>query len=72
MKKITKELIDDWVKRFNAYAGSKHVMDRRIQVKGAKVNVKLQDESDLFGIVDRYFSAIDQDDLEAYWTDWKL
>lgn len=71
-EEITEELREDWIKRFDKYLTQKTLKDKRISVKGSNILIKLEDESELFGIVDKYYAAIENEDLEKYWIDWSL
>lgn len=71
-EEIEKELIDQWVDTFNKYLKRKNLKDKHIIVKGDNVSIKLDDESELFKIVDKFYAAVENEDLDAYWTDWSL
>ena len=71
-EELTEELILDWVKRFEKYLLKPNSRDKRVSIKGQLINIKLDDESDLFGIVDKYLAAVDAEETEEYWKDWHL
>lgn len=71
-EELTKELIGEWVTSFERYIKRKSLKDKRISFRGDKVYVKLEDESDLFKIVDKYFAAVENEDLEEYNANWSL
>lgn len=70
-EELGKEDIQRWMDNFNSYIGKK-VQDKRIDYKGTTPMVKLDDESDLFNIVDRYYAAVMDEDTESYFKDWSL
>lgn len=70
-EEISQEQIKDWLENLDKYV--KHVKDNnKVVLKGNQVEIKLDDESELFSIVDRFFAAVMNEDLEAYYTDWNL
>lgn len=70
-EEISQEQIKDWLEHLDKYV--KHVKDNnKVVLKGNQVEIKLDDESELFSIVDRFFAAVMNEDLEAYYTDWNL
>ena len=69
-EEITKEHIDDWVEKFEEYV--KKQKNKKLIKQGQKVQVNLDDEAELFKIVDRYLVAIENEEIDAYWQDWKL
>jgi hypothetical protein len=71
-EEITEAYMKDWFNKFEAYLSDKKVKDKRISRKGDSVSIKLQDESELFAIADKFFAAISNEDLERYWSDWSL
>lgn len=71
-EEITESLREDWLNRFKKYITKKNLKDKRVSAKGQNISIKLQDESELFSIVDKYFAAIENEDLERYWQDWSL
>lgn len=71
-EEIEPAMIDKWVARFEKYLASKNLKDKRIKKKGDNIIVKLDDESELFKIVDKYLAAIENEDLDAYWSGWSL
>jgi len=68
-EEIDEPMIEDFVSRVEAYfkAGKGKNVDYK---KG--VIIKLNDESDLFMIVDRFLSAIVNDEIEKYWQNWEI
>jgi len=69
-EEISEELIEAWVVKFEDYVSKKK--NEKLIRKGQDVQIKLDDEAELFKIVDRYLVAIENDEIEAYWQDWKL
>ncbi len=69
-EEISEELIEAWVVKFEDYVSKKK--NEKLIKKGQDVQIKLDDEAELFKIVDRYLVAIENDEIEAYWQDWKL
>ncbi len=51
---------------------SKNKKNKKLIKQGQKVQVNLDDEAELFKIVDRYLVAIENEEIDAYWQDWKL
>jgi len=71
-EEIGQDNINLWVERCKQYLAKKKLKDKRVQVKGDQVTIKLDDESELFKIVDKYLAAIENEDLDAYWNNWSL
>jgi len=71
-EEITKEHIELWAAEFERYIKRKSLKDKRISFRGDRTYVKLDDETDLFKIVDKYFAAIENEELEQYWLNWSL
>ncbi len=71
-EEISQEMIEKWLERFNKYVVNKKTKDKRIKFKGEQVSVCLDDESELFKIVDKYLAAIENEELDAYWNGWSL
>lgn len=71
-EEIDQEHIELWIKRFEKYLKQKNLQDKRIKFTGDKISIRLDDESDLFKIVDKYYAAIENEDLEKYWNNWAL
>jgi hypothetical protein len=69
-EEISEELIEAWVVKFEDYVAKKK--NEKLIKKGQDVQIKLDDEAELFKIVDRYLVAIENEEIEAYWQDWKL
>ncbi len=70
-EELGEDSIKRWLDNFNAYVGKKS-KDKRIDYKGNDLIVKLDDESELFNIVDCYYAAVVNEDLENYFKDWSL
>ena len=70
-EEISEAHITRWFDTMDMYIKKKKKSERLVYSDN-RIDVKLKDESDLFMIVDRYLAAIAHDDLEAYYTDWKL
>ncbi len=71
-EEIDQAQIEKWVARFEKYLSDKNLKDKRIKVKGNQVSIRLDDESDLFKIVDKYLAAIENEELDEYWNGWSL
>lgn len=71
-EEITEELIEKWVVEFEKYIKRKSLKDKRISFRGDRTFVKLDDETDLFKIVDKYFVAIENEEQDQYWLNWSL
>ncbi len=69
-EEMTPELIEGWVKAFEEFV--RRGNSKKIVKKGQNIDIKLEDEAELFRIVDRYLVAIENDEIEAYWQDWTL
>ncbi len=69
-EEMTPELIETWVKAFEGFV--RRGNSKKIVKKGQNIDIKLEDEAELFRIVDRYLVAIENDEIEAYWQDWTL
>lgn len=46
--------------------------NKRISKEANSITINLNDETELFEIVDNYLSAIINDELEQYWLNWSL
>lgn len=46
--------------------------NNRISKKANSISIQLEDESELFDMVDRYYAAIMNEELDLYWENWKL
>ena len=71
-EEITEELIEKWVAEFERYIKRKNLKDKRVSFRGDRTFIKLEDESDLFKIVDKYFVAIENEEQDQYWLNWSL
>lgn len=69
-EEIDEQLIKRWFDTFDKYIKAKK--KNELIVYGKSVEIKLKDESDLFMIVDKYLAAVVNEDLDAYYADWKL
>ena len=69
-EEISEELINAWIIKFEEYVEKKK--SKKMIKKGKAIQIQLDDEAELFKIVDRYLVAIENDEVEAYWQDWKL
>ncbi len=69
-EEMTPELIEAWVKAFEEFV--RRGNSKKIVKKGQNIDIKLEDEAELFRIVDRYLVAIENDEIEVYWQDWTL
>lgn len=71
-EELTDEDIEEWVSKFEAYLQKDGKKDKKISVTPKGTQIKLEDETELFRIVDKYLSAVDRGEKEAYWTEWSL
>ncbi|NDL66531.1 hypothetical protein [Anaerotalea alkaliphila] len=69
---ITQALAQDWLNRLEAYIAEKRDGKGKIVEEDGERMVVLEDESELFGIVDKYLLAIEDGALEEYWQGWEL
>lgn len=46
--------------------------NKRISKKANSITIQLEDESELFMMVDRYYAAINNEQLDLYWANWKF
>lgn len=46
--------------------------NKRISKKANSITIQLEDESELFDMVDQYYAAIMNEELDLYWANWKL
>lgn len=70
-EEISEALINRWFDSFDVYLNKKQ-KDERIVRKGNAIEIKLKDESDLFMIVDKYLAAVMNEEIEAYYLDFKF
>ena len=71
-EELTQEHINDWVQHFEKYVSQDKVKNDKLKRKGNTIEIVLKDESELFGIVDKYLVAVEGEELASYWEDWKL
>lgn len=68
---IEEEYIFDWQKRATKWV--KQIKNRKnIIKKNTSISIEIEDESDIFKIVDSYYYAIVHEDLEQYWASFSL
>lgn len=70
-EELEEPLIERWFSVFDKYLKGKK-KNELIDYSGETVRIKLKDESDLFMMVDRYLAAVVNEEIEAYFVDWKL
>lgn len=63
--------IDKWFETLEAFVADKK-KSAIFNYKDNRIEVELQDESDLFMIVDRYYAAVVNEELVKYYSDWSI
>lgn len=71
-EEIGEENINKWVDTFKNYVKQKKDKKNRISYKANSVNINLKDESDLFNIVDKYYAAVENDDVDNYFNNFSV
>ncbi|PKM95509.1 MAG: hypothetical protein CVU84_05430 [Firmicutes bacterium HGW-Firmicutes-1] len=71
-EEITKEHKDVFLAKLDQYITTTNDKNKRISKSANSITIKLEDESELFDIIDRYFAAIVNEELDLYWANWKL
>jgi hypothetical protein len=71
-EEITEELINNWETRTKAWILENVNKKNRIIKNNNSIYIQLDDESDIFKVVDRYLAAVDGDEVEAYWQGFSL
>lgn len=69
---ITEEQEEDFVARVLKYIESEKGKNKRISTDTNSIIINLDDETDVFEIVDQYLVAILDGDVALYWANWKL
>ena len=69
---ITQEHREVFLTRLDAYIEDQKGKNKRISNQANSITIKMEDETELFGLIDKYLVAIVHDELEDYWKDWKL
>jgi hypothetical protein len=71
-EEIEESLIEKWFNVFNEYIDEKKDKKNRISYKANSVTINLKDESDIFKIVDNFFAAVENEELENYWSSFQI
>lgn len=72
-EELTEESIKDWFDHLETYIKEKQgSKDRVIYKADGKITIILDDESELFGIADKYLLAVEDEKLAEYWQGWEL
>lgn len=71
-EEISPELIDDFVERVDHYIQENQGKIKKVSVKQGNVMVNLEDETDIFQLVDRFLVAVVNNETELFWTNWRL
>lgn len=62
---------EEWETNFKAWLNNDKIKKKNIKLNNDKVYYMLDDESDIFGIADLYYSAVEQKKEEDYWKKFK-
>jgi propanediol dehydratase large subunit len=60
----------EWEKKFLSLVNRGNKSKPKIEVKNGKNLYLLEDESEIFKIVDMYLAAVDSDEEKDYWEKW--
>ncbi|PKM52408.1 MAG: hypothetical protein CVV02_01260 [Firmicutes bacterium HGW-Firmicutes-7] len=71
-EEITKDHKQTFLANLDKYIETTKDKNKRISKSANSITIKLEDESELFEIVDKYYSAIVNEELDLYWLNWKL
>ncbi|MBC7960285.1 MAG: hypothetical protein H7X94_10490 [Vallitaleaceae bacterium] len=63
---------DDFIGRIEKYIEAEKGKNKRISIETNSIMIQLEDETDLFEIVDQYLVAILDEEVDRYWQNWKL
>lgn len=69
---ITEEHEDDFISRILQYIEAEKSKNKRISTDTNSIIIQLDDETDVFEIVDQYLIAIIDNEVDLYWANWKL
>lgn len=69
---ITEEYKKLLVDRINVYIEKESDQNKRISKKANSIMIKFEDETQIFEIVDKYLSAIINEEMGKYWEGWKF
>ncbi|MFP4697898.1 MAG: hypothetical protein ACLFMO_04235 [Eubacteriales bacterium] len=71
-EEIDEDLIKNWECRAKDWVYLNIGKKNRIIKENNSIYVEIDDESEIFKVVDRYFSAIDNNETEKYWQGFFL
>lgn len=71
-EEIDEALINGWETKVKTIIEEEGTKLKGLIKKGGRYYISLEDETDIFRVVDRYFAAIDNEEIEAYWDDFSL
>lgn len=69
---ITGEEEDDFISRIEKYIDKEKGKNKRISMGTNSIIIQLNDETELFEMVDQYLVALLDDEVDLYWANWKL
>lgn len=71
-EEISDSLIQEWGNKVKAIIKEDGQKMKGLIKKGSSYYVILKDESDIFKVVDRYYAAVENEEMEDYWKHFSL
>ena len=71
-EEITGEQKKAFIEKVSSAIDSSSEKNKRISKHANSITIQLEDESELFDMVDQYYAAIMNEELDLYWADWKF
>ncbi len=61
------EYVEQWVKTFESMVKDNKISNKNLKKEGNEIYFELQDEMEIFAIVDDYIEAIESNSINEYW-----
>lgn len=71
-EEISAEQKKQFIEKIESAINSDSGQNKRISKSANSITIKLEDESELFDMVDKYYAAIVNEELDLYWANWKF
>lgn len=71
-EEITEEHKNLLINRIQTYIDKESDKNKRISKNANSIMIKFEDETQIFEIVDKYLSAIINEEMGKYWEGWKF
>lgn len=69
---ITEADEEDFITRVDKYIEAEKGKNKRISTETNSIIIQLEDETDVFEMVDQFLVAILDDQVNLYWANWKI